>query len=377
MKFETFCDGSSIRSLIRAGAILLAALSICVLTPTSGFSQEGQKTPLLVIGVFDAPPLSMKNDAGEWEGLAVELWQEIAGEWGWRFELREYENLEELFQAVAAGEVDATPAIASTREHEIAMDLSHSFLNSGSAIAVAKSQAGTLWYGVPRHLISWNTLKVIGVLILLWLIAGAVVWFFERHKNRAMFGDTSLRGLGNGVWWAAVTMTTVGYGDKAPRTLEGRTVAILWMLVSIVLISSFTATITTSLTVDQLSGAVRGLHDLSGVRVGATVGSHTLDFLEKRGIGVKPFVRERDGLQAIVDDEIDAFCFDELILRYLARTEFVGQVNVLPQTFERYNLKIGLPTGSKLKESANRSLLQIVRDPEWRRRVDYYIGAGR
>jgi len=166
----------------------------------------------------------------------------------------------------------------------------------------------------------------------------------------------------------------VGYGDKAPRTLGGRTVAIVWMLASIILISSFTASITTSLTVDELSGRIRGLRDLPGVRVGATAGSLAVEFLEKLGVTAQPFDHERDGLQAVVDGRIDAFVFNELVLRHLMRTEFPGQLQLLPQVFDRYQLKMALPTGGPLREPLNRTILAIVHADEWPRTVARYIG---
>ena len=90
------------------------------------------------------------------------------------------------------------------------------------------------------------------------LIAGAVVWLFERHQNLDMFGSDAVKGIGHGVWWATVTMTTVGHGDKAPMTLGGRMAAIRLKIVSLVLVSKLTASITTSLTVSELSGKGRG-----------------------------------------------------------------------------------------------------------------------
>jgi voltage-gated potassium channel len=49
--------------------------------------------------------------------------------------------------------------------------------------------------------------------------------------------------LGDAVWWAIVTATTVGYGDVSPVTGEGRAVAVLLMLVGIAVIGVFTATV--------------------------------------------------------------------------------------------------------------------------------------
>jgi voltage-gated potassium channel len=52
--------------------------------------------------------------------------------------------------------------------------------------------------------------------------------------------------IGLGVWWAVVTVTTVGYGDVVPTTTGGRIVAALLMLVGIGFLSTLTATIASS-----------------------------------------------------------------------------------------------------------------------------------
>jgi ABC-type amino acid transport substrate-binding protein len=359
----------------RARVVALLTLPILALLSTDALAQSGVETQPLLVGLIEAPPFSMKNEDGVWEGLSVELLQAVARDRGWAYELREYESLALLVEAVEAGEVDLTPALASSLEFEVAMDLSHSYYQSGSGIAVAASGGGFRWLGIVEQLISWNFLRVIGFLLLVWLTAGAIVWLFERRANRDMFGDGPVKGLGNGIWWAAVTMTTVGYGDKAPRTLGGRAVAILWMLASIVLLSSLTAAITTSLTLDGLSGTIRGLRDLPELRVGATAESTSISFLDERGIAVQPFAQQRDGLRAIVDGQIDAFVFNVLVLRYLVKTEFAGRVRVLPRVFNRYNLKMAMPAGSPLREPLNRALLVLAAGSEWNRRVERYIGS--
>src|SRR5699024_8670775 len=104
------------------------------------------------------------------------------------------------------------------------------------------------------------------------LMAGAGVWAFERRKNPEEFRSDAPKGLADGFWWAAVTMTTVGYGDKAPKTLGGRVIGLIWMFTSVIVISSFTAAIATSLTVGQLSSTVQGVEDLGGVRAATVQG---------------------------------------------------------------------------------------------------------
>ena len=48
----------------------------------------------------------------------------------------------------------------------------------------------------------------------------------------------------DGIWWAFVTATTVGYGDISPHTVYGRIIAMVLMLVGIGLIGSLTSTLT-------------------------------------------------------------------------------------------------------------------------------------
>lgn len=50
--------------------------------------------------------------------------------------------------------------------------------------------------------------------------------------------------LGDGIWWAFVTATTVGYGDISPHTLYGRIIAMFLMIVGIGLLGTVTSTIT-------------------------------------------------------------------------------------------------------------------------------------
>lgn len=51
-------------------------------------------------------------------------------------------------------------------------------------------------------------------------------------------------GYGDGVWWAIVTASTVGYGDISPSTVPGRLIAVVLMLLGIGLMSTLAASIT-------------------------------------------------------------------------------------------------------------------------------------
>jgi polar amino acid transport system substrate-binding protein len=363
--------------MVIARVLTILALWIVVFSPVGAIAQDDRPMPnKVVVAVADVPPFAMKTKDGSWAGLSIELWQAIAQKLGVEFVLREY-SPDQLVEAVTKGEVDIIPALAATVQHEIVMDLSLPFLRSGSAIAVAAKPTEHGWLHFAGRLVSLNILPVIGLLILLSLTAGTIVWLFEARGNPDMFGGGAVRGIGHGIWWAVVTLTTVGYGDKAPRTVGGRMVALVWMFASIILIASFTAVITTSFTVGELQGKVHGLSDLPYVRVGTLSQSQALNFLTKRGIAALPFENAKDGLQAIVDKEIDAFVFNEVVLKHLVKTAFPGRVQVLATTFDHYYVSMAVPSGSPLREPLDRALLGVTATDDWLRLVELYMGPDR
>jgi voltage-gated potassium channel len=73
-------------------------------------------------------------------------------------------------------------------------------------------------------------------LLLIWQSSLAVLGA-ERHAPGA-----SITSFGDAVWWAFCTVTTVGYGDFTPVTVQGRVVAVLLMIGGVVLLGLITAT---------------------------------------------------------------------------------------------------------------------------------------
>lgn len=74
--------------------------------------------------------------------------------------------------------------------------------------------------------------------------------------------DASIQTFGDAIWWAFVTVSTVGYGDFFPVTMEGRLVALALMFGGVGIIGFITATATSWL-VEKLSKADKVADDTS------------------------------------------------------------------------------------------------------------------
>ena len=366
MKYSGFIHLFAILSLVLLSAFLIPSLSEA--HPSDDLPEK------LIVGVVEYPPYFMKSSNDSWIGIGIELWQAIAEDLGVTYELKEFNRIKQATQAIQYGLVDIFPSMALSAKTETIMDFSHAYYRSGLGIAVSTNQQGAGLITYFKRLISVNSLKVISLLILGAVIAAMTVWLFESKKNKAMFGESFPNGLGQSLWWALVTMTTVGYGDKAPRSMGGRIVAVIWMFFSIILIASYTAVVTTSLTVGELSGKVSSPRDLPDVRVGALARSETEDLLKEVGIPIIPFESIEAGLQDVIEGNIDAFVDDEAQLKYLSKNQYPGKMFVVGETFAHFYIGMALPSESPLREPLNRALLKFIETDDWKKLYERYFG---
>jgi ABC-type amino acid transport substrate-binding protein len=341
----------------------------------NGIAAAEESTPLkkLIVGTKQAEPFAIKNSDGTWSGVSIDLWREIAAELHFSYELREL-DLKGLLNGIKDGSLDvAVAALTLTADREENFDFTHPFYSTGLSIAVPHRMMGS-WTGVIKRFLSLDFLKVIVTLVLVLLTVGMLAWLFEKNRNPKQFGGGLAKGIGSGFWWSAVTMATVGYGDKVPETFGGRLLGVVWMFTSIILISSFTAAITSTLTVDQLESSIRGPEDLSKVRVGTVTSSTSESYLRDHHISYMNYKTALEGLQALASGKIDAMVYDAPILRYTSNTELKGTIDVLPIVFERQDYSIALSDKSPLREPINRVLLEKIHQPTWQDILYRYLG---
>ncbi len=345
----------------------------CIPVSAGSVSVESPIDKTLIVGTRESPPFAFRAANGEWQGISIDLWHSITTKLGYISEFRE-DDIPGLLSGVTDSRLDAAVgALTLTPEREAAFDFTHPFYFTGLSIAIPRQEdAG--WYGVARQFLSVEFLQVVLVLVFLLLIVGFLVWYFERRKNSEQFPAHPVRGILASFWWSAVTMTTVGYGDKAPQSPGGRLVALVWMFAGLILISTFTAAITSSLTVGKMSGPLQSARDLSSAQIGTVQGSTSEAYLQGRRLSYIPFQNLDAALTALAEGRLHGVVYDEAILRYSARTSYPNLLRVLPESFDNQYYGIALPPGSALRDPVNQALLEILNSPEWESILYRYLG---
>ena len=348
------------------------------LLPATASSQEGGSevsvlNKKLIIGTKETPPFAMKDEHGQWTGISIDLWRQIAAELKLSYEWRELDQYN-LLAGISDGSIDAVVAnLTITPSRLDKFDFTYPFYTTGLGIAVTIQDANA-GMAIIRVIFSWAVIKIIFAVVSLLLLVGLAMWYLERKRNSEQFGGTTIEGIGSGFWFSAVTMTTVGYGDKHPKTLGGRLVALFWMFASILLVSVFTATLTSLLTVKQLVPSIRNLEDLKKDLVGTLPHTTSETFLQNHYISFKTYPSVLTGLDALERGEIKAFVYDIPALRYWIKQRFQRKIEVLPNIYSQENYGIALQDNCPLRKTINRVLLEKIRDQEWQGVLYQYLG---
>lgn len=356
-----------IRTRSTAVPALTVLLSLVVLSPALRAQETAAPQEKLIIGTKAAPPFAFQ-EAGRWTGASIDLWMELARELGLKYEIRGFgEDLNALLEAVQRGEVDAgMAAITVNGDRERLMDFSHPFYSTGYGIAVRPVEKQT-WKTTASKIFSWQVLRVVVLLAGVLLVMGLLIWILERRANPEQFGGSVPSGLWSGFWWAAVTMTTVGYGDKSPKTVPGRILSLIWMFTALFLIGIFIANMTSALTVGQLGGPIRGLEDLANAKVATLRGSTSEAWLRDNRLGqLRYYDDPQEALEAVARGSMDAMFYDKPLLEYSVAQTMTDRVELLRENFGHQDYAIALPEGSALREPLNRALLSPGIQAVWR-----------
>jgi len=348
--------------------LLIASFLFCAHITQA--QQSDSTTQVLKVGVKQTPPFIIKNSDGRHSGISIALWEKMASSLGYEYEYKEY-SLEGLLDALQKGEVDVciNPlTVTSSRVEQF--DFTQPFFITNLAIAVDKS-GQSKWVAFVKNFFSIQFFKAILLLLLVLMIFGLLVWFFEKGKNKDEFAS-GIRGLWDGLWWSAVTMTTVGYGDKSPQTTGGRIVALIWMFTAIIIISGFTASIASSLTVSELQTSIKSPKDLKKVRVAAVKASTGAEYLQKNAIDHSLVDNIDEALAQLNAMEVDAVVYDEPIMRFTINKKEFEKVVILPFKFATQYYSFALPKGNDRLDRLNPILLREIGGVEFKAELQEY-----
>jgi len=330
-------------------------------TEAKGTAAQPAQPAKLKVLTKTFPPFVSEED-GVFRGFSVELWSAIANEIGVTFEWSSTKTLDNLIKTVEDQDVDlAIAGVSMTQARESLINFSHPFFQSGLQILIPKASTNPIIVivnGVWQLLTTPQLYYAIGVFICTLLTAAHIIWLLERRHNPD-FIHTYPRGVWDAFWWAAVTVTTVGYGDKTPRSLFGRAFALVWMCSGYFVFAYFIATVTTSFTVEQLTSQISDPTDLRGRAVATVRDSTAQSYLVKHDVRPTTFATAEEMYAALQSGEIEAIVYDAPVLQHYILHAAKDRFELTGDVFNAQEYGIVLPNDSPYREVINQTILTL------------------
>ncbi|HTX87547.1 MAG TPA: transporter substrate-binding domain-containing protein [Bacteroidales bacterium] len=317
-------------------------------------------SPRLKVGVVNIPPFIM-TDGKTFSGISIDLWRNLSDSLNLDYEYDYYRSFPELTKAIETGQVDFSICPMSVTSERL-QDYRFTIPFYISRLGVAgRISYGSDFVKLVRIIFSWTTVRWILLLLPLTLLFSLLVWAAERKKNKENF-RAGIHGIGDALWWAFVTMSTVGYGDKAPKTTLGRILTVIWMFVAIGIFVSVTSVLASRLTVNSMRSYGATTEDLKKSAVGTIATSGYSRFLDQSRISFHPYERLERGLQDVSTGKLDYFVYDETILKYvLQETGLDSKVSVQPGAITLQYFCFPAPLSrQKLIDRINPVLINII-----------------
>ena len=322
---------------------------------------------VLRIGVSGSPPFVMPR--GEvTQGISIQIWEEVASRLNQPFELVHQPNTEANRRALERGDLDLSIGPISITPDRLAnprIDFTQPYFHGKEGLMLPVKAPG-LWERF-KPFFGWAALSSLGGLMILLFLVGNLIWLAERRRNVEHFPRHYLHGVGNGMWFALVTLTTVGYGDRSPTTKTGRMIAGVWMLMSLLALSSITAGLASAFTVSLSKlepDAVRERSDLRGKTVSVVAGTTSKTWAKIYGARPKEASSLDQAIDLLAKGEVDAVLFDEAPLRYYLQQTPEAPFKMASFSLANQTYGFVVPMNSDLRTPIDVILLQMQRSGE-------------
>jgi polar amino acid transport system substrate-binding protein len=314
---------------------------------------------------------------GTLTGFSVDLWNAIAARLKVKTRYQIMPDVSALEEAMRSKSADLTLGLFITTARDEVFDFSIPTLQAGLQIMVRdtgeKAQTASPLWDMLRLIFSRTTALWLGMALLLVLIPANLVWLFERRQPDGMISNRNyFPGIFEAMYWAVSTLTA--QAETMPRQWVARALSIFWMFAGVVFVAFYTAQLTTTLTVEQIRGAIEGPGDLPGKQVATLARSIAVDYLREHNAQVQEFPTPDQMYKALLEKKVDAVVSAAPILLYYATHEGKGLVKMVGPEFNTAPAAIMVQLDSPLRRKINLALSALRENGTYQQIYDKWFG---
>nr|MBC6963397.1 cystine transporter subunit [Roseobacter litoralis] len=393
--------------------VVPALLVVLVFSPQPAIAAcqsvaTGADAPDVIVAIRDAPPFTARSDSGLAEGFAVDIWTSIEHELTAsglmsKSQIIMCDGIDDHLRALARGDVDVVISpLTITAQRMEGFDFSQQYLQSGLTLAHRTSSA--IDFAAATGVIV-QTISQPGVIraILIFLAINLALAVLIRAALRAGSTPDEIE-TGIGHWFDSMVealVRTVGLKGLSEqfRTRWGRLLEIFMALLGTVLSATILGVLTTAFV-----GSIGGLGGtpssrLPEMRIATLEGSTAQAFLiaqypqaevnKTQAVCTQAAIAREvdnclvyatwpDAVEGLERGNVDAVLGDWVALTYLSRLDqYVDRISVDSKVYRNEPYGWGISRDrSDLRRGIDKAMIELMRDPRWRKRIEAYLGVG-
>ena len=288
-----------------------------IASSATGYAQE-----VIKVGAKLFTP-SVIKEGPVYSGFEYELMEHVAQHLNWEIEYVPIVGVSNALAAVGDGIDIGIGGISKTSERNKTYGFSESVVPAGLVVLMLREDQSSVWKATQDFIDKGAWIWVL--LMLVWIIlAGHIIWISE-WGSQEIRNTYSKEGIGQAIWLAFATGTTIGYGDVTPKTTIGRTTAFVVWLSFTVFVGFALAEINSSLVVQKLDVAQLKLSELQGKTIATVKNSTSVQAAQKlKGICVEVATIE-ETYKLLETEQVYAVIYDAPVLKHFTANQ--GQAN--------------------------------------------------
>ncbi|KAH6780520.1 glutamate receptor 3.4 [Perilla frutescens var. hirtella] len=285
-------------------------------------------------------------------------------------------SFDNLVNAVAQNIYDAAVGdVTVTTNRTRIVDFTQPYMESGLVVVAPMQKVKSSPWAFMKPF-TWQMWCITGIFF---LFVGTVVWILEHRMNTEFRGPPSQQLVT--VFWFSFSTMFFSHRENTVSTL-GRLVLILWLFVVLVINSSYTASLTSILTVQQLTSRIHGIDNLIlswepiGIQDGSFVHRYLVDELKIQESRLRVLKTQDEYINALQRGPANggvAAIVDELPYVELFLSNTQCQFTTVGQEFTKNGWGFAFQRDSPLAVDLSTAILQLSESEELQRIHDKWL----
>lgn len=309
------------------------------------------------VGVYVSPPF-VSEQSGKYEGMAIDLWEMVAGKLGLATRYVAFTNLKDLVEATRTGKVDAAVTnLTITHKRAGIVSYTQPWYDAGLRIMVPETGSAGI-QSVITGLRNAGHLRAYAWLAFVIVLATILITLFDRRFDRD-FPRRWREGLAESFYQVMSVATSGKASRKNLFGWKGRIWSAIWMVFGVAVVAYITSSVTSVMTAVSIEQGVTSLADLPGKTSGVFTGSASEDYLNEIGIGTHSYPGLEEAVAALEAGRIEAIVADAPTLEHYVHVHPQRGMEVVGSLFHPDKYGFAFPLESDLTTPVTLEILSL------------------